>query len=79
MTVGELKGILSMYPDKMPVPTGLAEIVRYDFPVLHCGTRPSFDSEMADAGMNSEFTASFPRTVFGNADRRAKGPRLDRA
>jgi hypothetical protein len=34
MTVGELKGILSMYPDKMLVPTGFAEIVSDDFPVL---------------------------------------------
>jgi hypothetical protein len=35
MTVGELKGILSMYPDKMPVPTGFAEIVSDNLPVLH--------------------------------------------
>jgi len=35
MTAGELKGILSMYPDKMPVPTGFAEIVGDYFPVLH--------------------------------------------
>jgi hypothetical protein len=35
MTVGELKGILSMYPDKMPVPTGFAEVVSDDLPVLH--------------------------------------------
>jgi hypothetical protein len=35
MTVAELKGILSMYPDKMPVPTGFAEVVSDDLPVLH--------------------------------------------
>src|SRR6266550_1915675 len=43
-----------------PTPTGFAEVTADDFPLLHCSARPSFDSEMADAGLHvSHFALSW--------------------
>jgi hypothetical protein len=64
---------------RVPTPTSFAEFVSNCFPVLRYDARPSFDSEMADARMNSEFTASFPRRAFGNGGRHATDPIADGA
>ncbi len=54
--------------DAAPTPTGFAEIVSDDFPVLHAGGLCLFCSRL---------TAASPRRASGNGDRRAKSPIAD--
>jgi len=54
--------------DVTVAPSGLAEIVSDDFPILHAGGLCLFCSRI---------TAASPRRASGNGDRRAKSPIAD--